>query len=80
MTKHNIDPFSNPPTDTIKLIKVAAIKMAQGAGEIIMDNFGKDFKTTYKDVQKSDPVTEVDNKVQDFIVKALPTHSPSMES
>ena len=76
MTKHNIDPFSNPPTDTIKLIKVAAIKMAQGAGEIIMDNFGKDFKTTYKDVQKSDPVTEVDNKVQDFIVKSIADSFP----
>ena len=76
MTKHNIDPFSNPPTDTIKLIKVAAIKMAQGAGEIIMDNFGKDFKTTYKDVQKSAPVTEVDNKVQAFIVKSIADSFP----
>lgn len=76
MTKHNIASFSNPSPDTTRLIEMSAIKMAQGAGEIIMSYFGTDFKTAYKDSQKSDPVTEVDNKVQDFIVKSIADSFP----
>ena len=41
------------------------------AGLTLLDYFGKPLKVEYKDAHNTDPVTEVDRSVQDFLKKSI---------
>lgn len=53
----------------------AAIELARGAGEILMDIYAKDFSVAYK--TKNDPVTEADKLANAYLVKELRARFPS---
>lgn len=60
-------------------IEVAAVEMAQGAGDILAGRFGQQISIEYKDKEERDPVTEVDKACQEYLVgeisRRFPDHS-----
>jgi 3'(2'), 5'-bisphosphate nucleotidase len=53
----------------------AAVELARGAGEILMDIYAKDFSVAYK--TKNDPVTEADQLANAYLVKELRARFPA---
>ena len=60
-------------------IEAAAVRLAQGAGEILSSRFGQRIAVEYKDKEQRDPVTEVDKACQEYLVREIgrlfPEHS-----
>lgn len=53
-----------------------AIKTAQKTGQILLNNYKKDYQIGYKDEGKSNLVTEIDHLAEDFIVAAIKKNFP----
>ena len=57
-------------------MEAAAVEMAHGAGEILLDRFGEALKVSYKGKGERDPVTEADRASQDFLKEAIKARFP----
>ena len=60
-------------------IEAVAVRLAQGAGELLADHFGRPMSIEYKDKAQRDPVTTADKTCQkyleDEIARQFPDHS-----
>ena len=59
--------------DLEKVLETAK-ELAKGAGRIILEVYNRDFSVDYKDDRS--PITEVDRKANDYIVKNLKSKYP----
>jgi len=53
------------------------IRLAKKAGDIALENYGRKIKITYKGMAKNNLVTEVDEKIENMIVKEIEKHFPT---
>jgi len=63
-------------TPSPKECATAAAEFAQGAGNILLNLFGKQVEVDYKNKAKTDPVSEADTASQDFLSKAIAARYP----
>jgi myo-inositol-1(or 4)-monophosphatase len=52
-------------------IESQAIDMAQEAGNMLKDRFGKDIEVEYKDKKEQDPVTSADKDIQTYLTESI---------
>ena len=57
-------------------LEETAVLLARGAGEILSAYFGVQILVEYKDEHQRDPVTEVDKKAQEYLVKEITERFP----
>ncbi len=69
----------NDDLDDLARIERAAVDLAREAGDILARHFGGNLDIQYKDDRRTDPVTNADRDVQDFLVReisrAFPDHA-----
>lgn len=57
-------------------IEAHAVAIAQGAGQILLENFRKPIEVQFKDKNKSDPVTSADHHSEEYLKKAITERFP----
>ena len=57
-------------------LEEAAVTLAQGAGEILLQRFGKPLEVTYKGERNQDPVTEADRASEEFLKDEISRRFP----
>jgi myo-inositol-1(or 4)-monophosphatase len=65
------------PADTLaQEIETFAVRLAEGAGEILSAHFGRQISIEYKDKAHRDPVTAADTTCQEFLVAEIAQRFP----
>jgi len=66
----------SPDRAQVAEIEARATEFARQAGAILTRHFGTSLSVEYKDKNSSDPVTNVDKEVQEFLLNSISEHYP----